>query len=92
MFSKVRRRFHLAPPIRKNGGLERPGFSQFPTISHLRYFISLGMSWAATTCQVPPRLSQVSVQVSLTLCRRPSASIWIALSLPYKMAIESPKK
>jgi hypothetical protein len=33
------------------------------------YFISLGISCAATTCQVPRRLSQVSVQVSLTSCR-----------------------
>jgi hypothetical protein len=56
------------------------------------YFTSLGISWAATICHVPLRLSQVSVQVSLTVCFRPSDSVRIALSLPYKTAMASPKK
>jgi hypothetical protein len=56
------------------------------------YFTSLGISWADTICHWPFRLSQVSVHVSLTVCFRPSFSVWIALSLPYKMAMASPKK
>lgn len=56
------------------------------------YFVSVGMSCAATICQIPLRLSQVSVHVSFTLCLRPPASTCTALSLPYKIAMASPKK
>ena len=49
------------------------------------------MSCAATICHFPARFSHVSVQTKHFFVSLPLLSLFMLLSVPYAMAMESPK-